>query len=434
MPDPDYGATGVAGQPVRKKRGRGIVTIGFEEVLSQVYQDSEGFFAIWKGIRLYSMFQGIYGLSQKRAVGFEGLIRGRLPSGEIVSPGEIMGRIQGKSELVLLDRLFRAVHLFNFQRFRDPNVWLFLNVRPEVAIHGRRFGSFFNAMLNHLDIPPHQIVVEILESGIPDNSQLLEAVQYYRSMGCLIAVDDFGAGHSNFDRIWLLKPEFVKLDRIMVEEAGRRDDIRRVLPEIVSLTRASGSLALMEGIESEEESLMVLGTDIDFVQGYYFAPPQVLPSLSPPACLLEVLEKHKRTRRVRDESNGISRLARRFLEVVEAGSANENESMGFPLFEEEDRVVRFFVLDDSGCQVGRNRTRSGEERIADPRFGPLRETQRADWSRRSYFWEALREPGRVYLSAPYLSTTGVHLCQTLSVAIPCGSGMRVYCIDLDLGR
>ncbi|MHB8422930.1 MAG: EAL domain-containing protein [Leptospirales bacterium] len=409
-----------------------MISIGFEEILSQIRRDSEGFFAIWKGIRLYSLFQGIYGLSQKRAVGFEGLIRGRLPSGETISPKEIMGRIQGKTELVLLDRLFRAIHLFNFQSFRSPDVWLFLNVRPEVAIHGRRFGSFFGKMLDHLKIPPHQIVVEILESRIPDNSQLLEAVQYYRSVGCLVAVDDFGAGHSNFDRIWLLKPEFVKLDRIMVSEAVRRDDIRRVLPEIVSLTRASGSLALMEGIETEEESLMVLGTDIDFVQGYYFSFPKLLPSLDPPALLLHVLEKQKRTRRVRDETCGIGKLARRFFEVIEAGA--EDEWKVFPLFEEEERIVRFFILDDSGCQIGQNLTPSGEERVVDPRFGPLQETKRADWSRRSYFWEALREPGRVYASAPYLSITGVHLCQTLSVAADSGSGMRVYCIDLDIGK
>lgn len=434
MPDSDYGATGVAGQPFRKEKRRGMVTIGFEEILSQIRKDSEGFFAVWKGIRLYSMFQGIYGLSQKRAVGFEGLIRGRLPSGETISPQEIMARIQGKSELVLLDRLCRAVHLFNFQAFRDPDVWLFLNVRPEVAIHGRRFGSFFRAMLDHLNIPSHQIVVEILESGIPDNSQLLEAVQYYRSMGCLLAVDDFGAGHSNFDRIWLLKPEFVKLDRIMVSESLRRDDIRRVLPEIVSLTRASGSLALMEGIETEEESLMVMGTDIDFVQGYYFSYPQLVPSLGPPGRLLQVLEKQKKTKQVMDETQGICKFARRFLDVIKACLETEVEVKVLQLFEEEDRVVRFFVLDESGCQIGSNRTRSGKERVVDPRFGPLRETERADWSRRSYFWEALREPGRVYISAPYLSTTGVHLCQTLSVAMNDGSGMKIYCIDLDIGK
>ncbi|MHB1286636.1 MAG: EAL domain-containing protein [Leptospirales bacterium] len=433
MSNPNYGATGPVGQLIQKKNGSGVVTVGFEEVLSQIQQDAEGYFATWKGIRLFSMFQGIYGLSQKRAVGFEGLIRGRLPSGEIISPGEIIGRIQGKTELVLLDRLFRAIHLFNFQAFRDPNVWLFLNVRPEVAIHGRRFGSFFGTMLEYLNIPPHQIVVEILESGIPDNSQLLEAAQYYRSMGCLLAVDDFGAGHSNFDRIWLLKPEFVKLDRLMVEESVRREDIRRVLPEIVSLTRASGSLALMEGIETEEEALMVLGTDIDFVQGFYFGFPEINPSALTPDPLLEVLAKHKRTRRVKDESDGIGKLSKLFLEVVGSGVCHDVDTMTFTLFEEDSRVVRFFVLDELGCQVGSNRIRPGDERVADPRFGPLREIQRADWSRRSYFWEALREPGRVYLSAPYLSITGVHLCQTLSVAVPCGSSMRVCCLDLDIG-
>ena len=47
-------------------------------------------------------------------------------------------------------------------------------------------------------------------------------------MGCLIAIDDFGAGHSNFERIWDLEPDSVKLDRSLVSRAANSSKAKRI--------------------------------------------------------------------------------------------------------------------------------------------------------------------------------------------------------------
>jgi EAL domain-containing protein (putative c-di-GMP-specific phosphodiesterase class I) len=71
---------------------------------------------------------------------------------------------------------------------------------------------FFD-LLNHFNIPAERVVVEIIEDHCSENTKLLEKCNYYKSMGSLIAIDDFSAGHSNFERIWNLRPDIVKLDR-----------------------------------------------------------------------------------------------------------------------------------------------------------------------------------------------------------------------------
>ena len=67
-----------------------------------------------------------------------------------------------------------------------------------------------------------------METSAYDEENLARCVQYFRDLGCLVAIDDFGAGESNFERIWRLKPDIVKLDRSMVVEATRTPRVRSI--------------------------------------------------------------------------------------------------------------------------------------------------------------------------------------------------------------
>lgn len=53
----------------------------------------------------------------------------------------------------------------------------------------------------------------VLESHVDDLQHLQEAIDAYRSRGFRVAIDDFGCQHSNFDRLWRLTPDIVKLAR-----------------------------------------------------------------------------------------------------------------------------------------------------------------------------------------------------------------------------
>ncbi|MCL4460995.1 MAG: EAL domain-containing protein [Nitrospirae bacterium] len=407
----------------------------FATILGEIREDGGGFYALWKGVRIYSVFQGVYGLAQRRPVGFEALIRGRRPDGSVMNPADLLAGASGLEELVTLDRLFRAVHLHNFVRFRVRGVWIFLNVHPEVAIHGRSHGAFFGHLLSYLGLSPWEVVIEILEAGIGERSDLLEASRYYRSMGCLIAVDDFGAGHSNFDRIWMLRPEIVKLDRMMIAQATRNTDLRRVFPEIVSLIRSSGSLVLAEGVETPEEGSMILETEIDLVQGFLFGLPRTQIGLAPSPALDTAMEEIRFHRSERTDDRDLEYLCRGLLGVsreFRTDNAVLSDALVRSLFGLDSRLIRIFVLDGSGCQIGENLSRSRMTDKGDPRFLPLVETRQADWSRRAYFREAMRRPGEVVVSTPYLSTTGAHLCRTLAICIGDRNGARILCLDLDM--
>ena len=74
------------------------------------------------------------------------------------------------------------------------------------------FGIFFSDFLERNGFPDHSVVVEMLEDSTHVESNLSAAAGYYRDPGFLVAIDDFGSGYSNFERIWGIAPDIVKLD------------------------------------------------------------------------------------------------------------------------------------------------------------------------------------------------------------------------------
>lgn len=142
------------------------------------------------------------------------------------------------------------------------------------------------ANLKRLHIEPRRVVLEVLEQSAEDIERLALAVQQFRDQGFLIALDDFGAGHTNIERIWQLDPDIVKLDRVMLSHAGhnvhaplsertrkQRRNMEAVLWGIVSLLHEAGKLVLIEGVETEHEAQLALASGADFVQGFFFARP-----------------------------------------------------------------------------------------------------------------------------------------------------------------
>lgn len=227
---------------------------------------------------LHSSFQPIVGFSTAQVLGYEALVRVHRDDGRFMSPTSLFDRVTDEAELVYLDRLCRALHVCNFVGAGQQGL-VFLNVNPLVSIRGRYFGSFFQEFLAQVGLPPERVVIEILEGKVLDDDQLADSIAFYREQGCLVAVDDFGAGHSNFGRIWRIKPNIVKLDRSNLILARSGGAARRGLPRLVEMLRDAGCLVVFEGIEDEFEATLALESGADFGQGYFFGRPALVPEI-----------------------------------------------------------------------------------------------------------------------------------------------------------
>jgi EAL domain-containing protein (putative c-di-GMP-specific phosphodiesterase class I) len=399
------------------------------------------------GLTLTSVFQPVFSLSHMRAVGYEGLLRAHDALDRPVSPLDVFGQAARVGEALQVDRLSQALHLENFKMLGAENEWLFLNVHPGALTEAYHVAALL-ANLKRLHIEPRRVVLEVLEHHSEDIEKLADAVQNFREHGFLIALDDFGAGHSNIERIWQLDPDIVKLDRVMLSHAAHsahsihasahskhRRNMEAILSGVVSLLHEAGKLVLIEGVETEHEAQLALASGADFVQGFFFGRPN--PFLADGAQARTLMSDLTDRYRMQTEAKE-RRVATRLQPYVRAFErAAERLASGEPLeevcwnFLALDNAARCFLLDANGRQAGRNVVLRADRAAHEARLLPLMDAQGANWLRRPYFRAALGDPERVHVTKPYLSINEALPCVTLSVETRVGGQRCVLCGDID---
>ncbi|MBF0162522.1 MAG: EAL domain-containing protein [Magnetococcales bacterium] len=388
---------------------------------------------------LQSAFQPIFCLSHPHPVGFEGLIRtSRQSDGQSVSPQQLFSQASDEEEVILIDRLCRLLHVHNFQALAPEMAWLFLNLNPRVVLNGQSQGIYLTTrLLQRAGLAPRRVVIEILEKEIHDEGLLTAAMAHYREQGYLTAVDDFGAGQSNFDRIWRLQPDIVKLDRSIIANSVNNIRARRVLPSLVSLIHEAGCLVLIEGVETHEEAVISMDSDVDLVQGYYFCRPQsAMQSWRDAGGERVQLLNHELREKSSQDADRQLRESTHYLDLfyqaVRDATDDASLFLGCDQLLQKKGFVCCFVLDGNGRQLGPNRVLQGSVASSEKKYDHIAGFSGADWSRRSYFRRAVARLGEVQITGPYLSLPNAHMSITFSVAIHWANGeVRVVCADLE---
>jgi len=160
---------------------------------------------------------------QRQVVAYEALLRVSDPQGRRIAPDRFFAALDDSHNVIGVDRLCRVIHSVNFLAQQSQQQALYLNVngRHLLGIASGRHGATFEALLAYCGLAPKQVVLEIIESSVDDLGLLQQAIAAYKSKGFRIAIDDFGARHSNFDRLWALEPDIVKLDRSLTAQAAQ---------------------------------------------------------------------------------------------------------------------------------------------------------------------------------------------------------------------
>ena len=252
---------------------RATLQAGIEHLYADIPNGTGWANCAFNNLTLSSHFQPIFSVVQQRCVAYEGLLRANNALGTAMGPETVFALSADKQEELFLDWLCRALHLRNFGNLAVDDALIFINAFPAAAIEDPRHPGVFAKMIGHFGANPNNVVIEILETGVSDEAQLVDAAALYRQLGCKIAIDDFGVGYSNFDRLWRLRPDFVKIDRSVIVSATREAHARLVLANMVKLIQHCGAQVVVEGIETRDQALTALAAGADFLQGYYLARP-----------------------------------------------------------------------------------------------------------------------------------------------------------------
>ena len=240
--------------------------------------------------RLHAVFQPILDMARSSIVAHEGLVRGpadsalHLPSE--LFPAAIAAGLTNELEFAAASVVFTA----NAQNRNAGMLFVNFSARSITHLGSDRGRRDFQDTLLRSQMPARSLVIEITEhERVEDHQILTHAVQFLRSLGISIALDDFGDGKSSL-RLWAeLQPEFLKIDRYFCH--GIHSDGKKIqtVKAMLQLAENFGSRVIAEGIEDTADLRVVRDLGVSFVQGYATGRPAGQPATSIPAAALAVL-------------------------------------------------------------------------------------------------------------------------------------------------
>ncbi len=220
-------------------------------------------------------FQPTVNLTDGTVEGFEALIRwdhptkGRIPPDQFIHIAEATGMIIGIGRWVLQEACRAAVEL---QGQRSSPLYMSVNLSPHQLRDPATIDTVRQA-LEESGLQPEQLILEITEGSLLDNTTAVERLHELSDMGIPIAIDDFGTGYTSINYLQSLPVSILKIDRSFVSgDALEPDERQAFLNAIVSLAKSLNLKTMAEGIEEPRQLDELKKFGCDTGQGYFWSP------------------------------------------------------------------------------------------------------------------------------------------------------------------
>lgn len=231
------------------------------------------------------VYQPLVSLASGEVNAVEALIRwksatlGEVPPIDFIPISESNRLIIEIGEWVLKHAFIQAARWAN-QGFR---ICVAVNVSP-IQVRSADFVSIFQSCLEEYPEAQGLIEIELTETTwIKDMDTTISVCKELGAMGIQIAIDDFGAGYSSLAYLSQLPAHKIKIDKALIDDSENPAAVK-VIRNIISLGRDLGKIVVAEGVETEEQMLLLQSLGMDTAQGYFFCRP-VSPEEATNICL-----------------------------------------------------------------------------------------------------------------------------------------------------
>ena len=130
------------------------------------------------------------------------------------------------------------------------------------------------SLLKKMKLPGESLTLEVTESMQMQDYEYFNRIFYmWRKCGIHIAIDDFGTGYSSLGYLKSMEINEIKIDRYFVSRIQHSAYNYRLISNIIELAHSAQLRVCCEGVEEEEELLVLKDMEPDTLQGYLFAKP-----------------------------------------------------------------------------------------------------------------------------------------------------------------
>ena len=399
-----------------------------------------------------TFFQPILSARQRSVVGAEALSRGLIgvealsrgpgvdKGGGLIAPAKLFAMAAEEGLTLPLERLCRETAVRTFAKLPNrKELILFINLDARVLEQDSSGLDDLLKLLSEEKLSPRNVAIEILENAFDDTARLRFLMEAFRAEGFLLVLDDVGAGHSNLDRVPMIKPDILKLDRSLI--AGIENDYHRqeTFKSLVQLTRRIGALVVAEGVETHEQAIIALELGADLLQGFFLGRPEEPGALTCADATIRIDALARRYKSYMIDRINQRKLQHRRFNIImneilcelSRAKAEEFDDVLHTIVPKYENVECVYVMDEAGTQVSSTVCNHRvPQRNKGVMFRPA--PKGADHSLKEYYYVLLDVELNKYTTDPYVSLATGNLCRTISTCFRDAKNNKLFILCIDV--
>ena len=216
-------------------------------------------------------------IAEKSSIaGFEALLRwncatlGGIGPGEFIPIAEEMGIICKIGDWVMRNACM-AIKAIN--EAEDANYIIAVNVSP-IEIRNPEFLQNLDSIVSETGIKPEWLEIEITENVFLESAEgIILKLNQIKEKGIRLSLDDFGTGYSSLSYLKRLPISTLKIDMEFIKDLEFDKDSVKMVESIIVMAHNLGAVVVAEGVETENQVMLLEGISCDRLQGYYFSKP-----------------------------------------------------------------------------------------------------------------------------------------------------------------
>jgi|GEM_PF-2852922 len=222
-------------------------------------------------------YQPQYNMATEQVMGAEGLIRWIHPKLGFMNPGEFIplfernGFVTEIDFFVLEETCKMLQRRLNTKEFVVP---ISVN-QSRIHLNDIHYQDRLESIISKYDIPKNLLKLEITETSLILDSNLIDVIRQLKTHGFIISMDDFGSGYSSLTLLNSVQFDVVKIDKGLLEDMAS-ERTRNMLKHLMGMTKDLSTQVICEGVETKAEADFIQSIGCQYAQGFLYAKPMPL--------------------------------------------------------------------------------------------------------------------------------------------------------------
>lgn len=238
----------------------------FLQELSQALEHDQ--FELW--------YQPKYTAGDHSLTGFEALLRWHHPERGMLLPTEFLPALEETGLIIpvgkwVIQQACQQLHQWKLQGHAEWTLAVNLSL---CQFEQHDIVDVVCSALAQYQLSPAYLTLELTESAALKNlKRSAEVLNAFSALGITVSIDDFGTGYSNILMLKSLPAQELKIDRVFVKDISENSKNTKIVSTIIDIAHSMNMQVVAEGIETQEQEMLLTQMGCGVLQGFLFAKP-----------------------------------------------------------------------------------------------------------------------------------------------------------------